>query len=510
MKLSLCMIVRNEAEFLARCLNSVADLVDEMIIVDTGSIDQTISIAKGFGAQVVQIEWPNDFAVARNVSLSYATGDWILVLDADEYLDQASQRVLAAFKAQPPPPTRFRLKVVNPDAQGEITRIYYMDRLFPRREGIFYIAPLHEYVIDTHDRPTPSADFFELVIQHVGLLPELMQSRRKLERNRSVLVDALKRFPDDLHCLYHLAGVTIALGDHTQAWPLYQRLLAAFREPPGPDHLFFSLAVIESMACLECLRQVPQALDLGVIYQSSAEHHPDYWLLRGHLSRRLGNYEAARSCFWRCLNIDERTLEQPYRPVSLNLLPLLKLLHLNRALSCHPGLLAERRIQARQEFRDVIRRLLLLWPAGNLQTLSQNLYLLLAEAVLTEANPQHSYLSLLPPNPSDLAKEVMQVLGFFQADFTALLELGQPITHLLELPADGLALAEQLKRQGHDFKAVSLLHLGALYYQRPDWVMVLADWITQTGSKVRARQILIEARLAFPENPLLAELSAQI
>ncbi len=83
-KLSLCMIVKNEEECLARCLRSVRDLVDEIIIVDTGSADRTKEIAASFGARLFDFAWRDDFAAARNESVRHATGDWILVLDADE------------------------------------------------------------------------------------------------------------------------------------------------------------------------------------------------------------------------------------------------------------------------------------------------------------------------------------------------------------------------------------------------------------------------------------------
>lgn len=94
-KLSLCMIVKNEEEFLPQCLESVKDIVDEIIIVDTGSTDNTVSIANSFGAKVLHHKWDNDFSKARNISLRHATGDWILVLDADECI---AKRDLAKIK----------------------------------------------------------------------------------------------------------------------------------------------------------------------------------------------------------------------------------------------------------------------------------------------------------------------------------------------------------------------------------------------------------------------------
>ena len=85
-KLSVCMIVRDEEKNLPRCLESVESVADELIIVDTGSKDNTISIAKDFGAKIFHFEWCDDFSAARNQYLKYATGNWILQIDADEEL----------------------------------------------------------------------------------------------------------------------------------------------------------------------------------------------------------------------------------------------------------------------------------------------------------------------------------------------------------------------------------------------------------------------------------------
>lgn len=93
-KLSLCMIVKNEEEFLAQCLDSVKDLVDEMIIVDTGSTDATVQIAESYHAQVYHHAWQGSFSEARNYGLQFATGDWILQLDADEALEREDIPVL--------------------------------------------------------------------------------------------------------------------------------------------------------------------------------------------------------------------------------------------------------------------------------------------------------------------------------------------------------------------------------------------------------------------------------
>src|SRR3989338_5500840 len=86
--ISLCMIVKNEEKYLEQCLNSVKDIADETIIVDTGSTDKTKEIAKKFKARVFDFKWSDDFSEARNESLKHATKEWILVLDADEIIDK--------------------------------------------------------------------------------------------------------------------------------------------------------------------------------------------------------------------------------------------------------------------------------------------------------------------------------------------------------------------------------------------------------------------------------------
>src|SRR3989344_2135515 len=92
--ISLCMIAKNEEKHLEECLNSVKELVDEVIIVDTGSTDKTKQIAKKFNAKIYDFKWVDDFSAARNESLKHATKDWILVLDADEVLDKEALKVI--------------------------------------------------------------------------------------------------------------------------------------------------------------------------------------------------------------------------------------------------------------------------------------------------------------------------------------------------------------------------------------------------------------------------------
>lgn len=127
--ISLCMIVKNEELHLQKCLESVKGLVDEIVIVDTGSIERTKEIAKKSGAKVVEFEWSDDFAAARNVSLQHATGDWILVLDADETLSKKDHEKIKQYVRE------------NADAYFLIQRDYLptcQAREFTSKEGDTY------------------------------------------------------------------------------------------------------------------------------------------------------------------------------------------------------------------------------------------------------------------------------------------------------------------------------------------------------------------------------------
>ena len=98
-RISLCMIVKDEQEWLAQCLESVQGAVDEIIVVDTGSSDRSNDIARQYGARIVPYVWCDDFAAARNAGLEQATGEWILFLDADEALDAEARKQLRSWTA---------------------------------------------------------------------------------------------------------------------------------------------------------------------------------------------------------------------------------------------------------------------------------------------------------------------------------------------------------------------------------------------------------------------------
>ena len=208
--LNLVMIVKNEERCLKRCLDSVKDLVDDIIIVDTGSTDSTKNIAMSFGAKVFDYIWKNDFSDARNYALSKSDGDWNLILDADEYLVQGGREDISKFMDNMDSLGAIQIRSSYMD-NGEISHgIDYMTRIIPK--GIYYTGKIHEQVNSVLPRlPLP------LAFDHDGyLMPN------KPERNLPILLEELENNPDDPYFLYQIASALVNMNRHKDAMKYFE------------------------------------------------------------------------------------------------------------------------------------------------------------------------------------------------------------------------------------------------------------------------------------------------
>ncbi|WP_298212137.1 glycosyltransferase family 2 protein [Ferrimicrobium sp.] len=181
--LSLCMIVKDEESCLVEALLSVRDLVDEMIVFDTGSTDATVRIARQHGARVIEGEWREDFAWARNQTLNYATGAWILWIDADERVvgDRSALRLrledpLAPYEA-------YSVRIENATGGGLSLTNHFANRLF-RRKDCYWRGAIHETVWYRDDqRSAYSVLQPDIHLRHIGYLDTEMTRKSKAERN---------------------------------------------------------------------------------------------------------------------------------------------------------------------------------------------------------------------------------------------------------------------------------------------------------------------------------------
>lgn len=198
MLLSACLIAKNEALTIKRCLTSLLDVVDEIIVVDTGSTDNTVEIATSLGAKVFYFEWDHDFSHARNEALRHASGDWVLVVDADEYLDDEKKRTFRAFLESTNAEGLFITVINYLGSLTKITRSMPIRVMRVFRRGHFYEGAVHEQVAPSVFRSGRPIGNFDLDIHHVGYTTEFIQQRGKAERNSRLLAKELEQDPDNL------------------------------------------------------------------------------------------------------------------------------------------------------------------------------------------------------------------------------------------------------------------------------------------------------------------------
>ncbi|MEJ2098717.1 MAG: tetratricopeptide repeat protein [Desulfobacterales bacterium] len=259
---SLCMIIKDEEKYLARCLASVKPIVDEMIVVDTGSADRSKDIAVAFGAQVHDYEWENDFAAARNFSISKASGQWILILDGDEVispLDYAHFNKIVANKPKAPVAysitTRNYSKLANfvgwvpndgqyPDEEAAIGWLPSEKvRLFYGMDHIRFEGAVHELVDPFLARNGIKIKKCSIPVHHYGRL-----DKEKLDRKGAIYFDIgqekLSEMDKDINALRELAIQATILEKNQQALELWKKLLALDPHPKLAAHAYVNMGTI--------------------------------------------------------------------------------------------------------------------------------------------------------------------------------------------------------------------------------------------------------------------------
>lgn len=214
--LSLCMIVRDETKNLARSLAPLRPYVDEAVVVDTGSQDDTPAMAARYGARVFSFPWQDDFSAARNFSLARARGDWIFWLDADNRLEDSDARQLKALVQRPADAILWCTEVVEPD-RGRLLQ----KRIFPRRADIRFRYRVHEQLVHP---PEMENVLTPIEIFHWGY-QDRETFRAKGQRNYAYLAKELQERPDDYYVHYQLARYHFFQGEVRQVQAHLEKVL---------------------------------------------------------------------------------------------------------------------------------------------------------------------------------------------------------------------------------------------------------------------------------------------
>ncbi|PAF18064.1 glycosyltransferase family 2 protein [Terribacillus saccharophilus] len=318
---SLCMIVKNEEKVIKRCLDSVVDLIEDIIIVDTGSTDSTIKIIQEYeNIQLFNFEWNNSFADARNFAASHAQGEWILVLDADEFLEPTNARaVLDDLKNSKD--DVYAINIVNfvgSDGNRIIENKHV--RLY-KNSGVYkYTRAIHEQI--THkDSKNFTIKLSELIAYHSGYMEEVVKNKQKTKRNKKLIDLQLKREKDGFD-YYNLGNELKTEKKYEQALNAY---VTAYKKKVDPFINWVPICLLNMTETLILLDRHNDALnvlqDAIRIYQDSA----DFLFIKGSIYLSQGRLEDAKQVFTLILN-EKSTFKTVVKSSdSIEYLPLLRL-----------------------------------------------------------------------------------------------------------------------------------------------------------------------------------------
>jgi tetratricopeptide (TPR) repeat protein len=291
------MIVRNEEHNLSACLAAVAGLVDDMVLVDTGSTDGTVALAQSWGARVFTFPWVDSFAAARNEALRHVTGDWVFWLDADDRLDAANQdRLRLQLTQLPDELAGFTMRCLYPAEPGHTTVVDQV-RLFRHHPQLQWQHRVHEQILPSLRSLGARLYRSAVTIHHVGFLDRAVRER-KVERNLRLLQLEVQEQPEHPFTLFNLATVYQEQGKWAEAETLLQRCLLH----SGSGDLLRKLAYARLARCQRHLGQLSTAL---ATCHEGRRHYPvDASLLfqESLLQRQLGNRAGAEACLQQLLH----------------------------------------------------------------------------------------------------------------------------------------------------------------------------------------------------------------
>lgn len=298
MKISLAMIVKNEEAHLKRCLESVKGVVDEIVIVDTGSTDKTIEIGKMYGGKIYDFIWADDFSKARNYSLEKATGDWILVLDADEWLQKDYKHEIQKFIQNGEKIGRVNIKSKF-ESDGVVHESNcFTSRLFPK--GIYYEGRIHEQLISDAVREDIDVD-----VLHDGYFKV-----DKTSRNIALLEKELSITPYDPYFLYQLGKEYRNKKDFTHSTELFSEAYCFSTK----NERFFPQLVVEYLNSLRNSKMFEKGLEMIELEQLKLSFYSDFYFAVGSFymdflqsNPELGIHQLYKieKAYHSCLNIGE-------------------------------------------------------------------------------------------------------------------------------------------------------------------------------------------------------------
>lgn len=290
--LSVCMIVKNETRVIERCLQSIHGIADEIIIVDTGSEDDTKEIANKYTEQVYDFKWVDDFAKARNYAASKATGEWILVLDADEYVDRESfEKFKEGLAIKPPEYEINGIQIIsfigNNASQTALNRHV---RFYKNNGLIEYYRPIHE-VLKHQDDTKNKIGLINLTLYHTGYMKDTVQEKQKSNRNLSIL---LKQKDKQAIDYFYIGNEYNGLGELDKAIVNYQK---AFIKRDNILVDWLKKLLVYLVDCLYREKRYKEALEVINDCEEMYPNYVDYKYYKGLIYYAQKERKRAKAVF---------------------------------------------------------------------------------------------------------------------------------------------------------------------------------------------------------------------
>jgi glycosyltransferase involved in cell wall biosynthesis len=268
-RISLCLIVKNEEVNLPACLTPLVDLVDEVVVTDTGSTDRTRDLAAAFGARVIEFPWTQSFADARNACLRHASGPWTLWIDADDRVDEANRaRLRALLDRLGPDDVAFSIRNRLVWPSGKVTMTDHV-RLFRKSPEVHWKYRVHEQVMLGDQWMGNKARDSDVEFHHTGYA-EPVHKRNKEERNIALLELDLRDHAHDPLILFNLGWGLLLLQRPAEALPYLQK---AARVTPA-NFSFADMVHVRLMWTYDVLGQTGEALRVCREAQRLFPNHP--------------------------------------------------------------------------------------------------------------------------------------------------------------------------------------------------------------------------------------------
>lgn len=303
MSISACIISKNEEKNIKRCLDSIKDLVDEIIIVDTGSMDETINIAEGYGAKIIRTSFDDDFSLCRNLALERATKDWILCIDCDESISIYEIDKLKLF-LDSCTHVGVTLKVINV-IDEDIYQGPHLLRLFKNNENFKYTGRIHEQIISSIYENYSNKDIINtnFTLHHYGYGGKSEEMSKKHERNLQIF-DSYSEKEKDGFYYFNYANEHFAFEEYGKAINLYNKAITYDDNEVG----FKNYIPVRILRCFYETRNYDAGIEKALDLLKSNPNLRDIYFMLGSLYKESGDNIKAKESYEKYMELSKNPI----------------------------------------------------------------------------------------------------------------------------------------------------------------------------------------------------------